>query len=257
MTRLAYTTLLGPVLPWVRALGGMAILAAQALSLLLRGSLDLQETVAQSYKVGVQSVPVLLATALLTGAIMVIMGEAYVAATGATSLVGWAAGTGVFTEIGPLLIGLMFSGRVGANTTAQIGAMKVTEQVDALRLLGIDPLVFLVIPRFVSMVFMLALLVAVCDAVALTGAATTANVLLGISYAAFWRSVVESHLLREFLMGIAKGAVFGGSISIVACYYGLSTEGGSAGVGRSVNDSVVMSAVLIFFWNFLVSLAWS
>lgn len=233
------------------------MLALRAIAQPFASGLDWEETLRQAHKVGVRSVPVLTATALLTGAIMVIMGEAYVSATGATNLVGWAAGTGVFTEIGPLLIGLMFSGRVGANTTAEIGAMKVTEQVDALRLLGIDPIGLLVTPRLLSMVLMLALLVAVCDLIALLGAAATANLLLAISPATFFRSVVESHLLPEFLMGIAKGAVFGASISLTACYFGLTTTGGSAGVGRSVNTAVVVSAVSIFLWNYLVSALWA
>lgn len=239
-----------------RIVGGMVVLQVDILRSMFSGGFDYDETVRQLHKVGVKSVGVVIATALLTGAIMVIQSSAYVERTGATALVGWAAGTAVLAEIGPILIGLMFSGRVGANNTAELGAMTITEQIDALRILGFDPIAYLAVPRFLGMIIMLLLLTAVGDLFALLGGAITCEVLLGIDTHVFWQSVIESRLLSLFLMGLAKGFAFGGAIAIVSCYYGLRVSGGAEGVGRAVNDSVVTAAIAIFVVNFFVSAIW-
>ena len=217
---------------------------------------DYDETLRQFYKVGVQSLAVVIATSVFTGAIMVVGGGTFVRNTGATSLVGWAAGTAVLAEVGPVLIGLMFSGRVGANNTAELGTMAVTDQIDALRVLGLDPIGYLVVPRFVSMIVMLCLLTCIGDLFALTGGAITAQLLLGIDMRVYWQSVLDSRLLSEFVMGLVKGVVFGWTISVVSCYYGLNVSNGAEGVGRAVNNSVVSAAIGIFVMNYLVTTLW-
>jgi phospholipid/cholesterol/gamma-HCH transport system permease protein len=171
-------------------------------------------------------------------------------------MVGWASGTAVLAEVGPVLIGLMFSGRVGANNTAELGTMKITDQIDALRVLGIDPIRHLVVPRFVSMIVMLVLLTCVGDLFALTGGAFACQAVLGIDMRIYWHGVLESRLLGEFLMGLVKAFFFGGAISIVSCHWGLSVQGGAHGVGRAVNNSVVTSAIAIFVVNFFVTMIW-
>ncbi len=217
---------------------------------------DYDETLRQFYKVGVQSLPVVIVTALFTGAIMVVGGGTAVRNTGATSLVGWVAGTAVLAEVGPVLIGLMFSGRVGANNTAELGTMSVTDQVNALRVLGLDPIGYLVVPRFVSMIVMLGLLTCIGDLFALTGGAITCQFLLDIDMRVYWQSVMDSHLINEFVMGIVKGVAFGWSISVVSCYYGMNVSGGAEGVGRAVNNSVVAAAIGIFVVNYLITSVW-
>ncbi|MBM4397219.1 MAG: ABC transporter permease [Deltaproteobacteria bacterium] len=237
--------------------GGMTLLQWRILRAMIPPTFDYDESLRQLYKVGVLSVGVVVATALFTGAIMVVQTGGYVRSTGTTSLVGWATATAVLTEVGPVLIGLMFSGRVGANNTAELGTMKVTDQLDALRLLGIDPIRYLIVPRFLAMLIMLVLLTCIGDVFALLGGATAGRVVLGIDFRVYWQSVIESHLLDEFLMGLLKGFVFGGAISIVSCYWGLRVEGGAVGVGRAVNNSVVTAAIAIFVTNFVVSVLWS
>lgn len=236
--------------------GGMTMFSFSILKAFFPPSFDYEETLEQLDRVGVRSLPVVLATALFVGAIMVIQGGDYVRATGATSLIGWAAGTGVLAEIGPVLIGLMFSGRVGANITAELGTMVVTEQILALRTLGIDPIRYLVVPRFVSMVVILLILTCIGDLFALLGGAITCQIILGIDMRVYWQSVIESHLLDEFFMGLVKGVAFGAVISITACYKGLSVTGGAEGVGRGVNDGVVITAIGIFMVNTLVTVIW-
>lgn len=239
-----------------RVVGGMSTLQVRILRAMFSADYDYDETLRQFHRVGVRSVGVVVATAILTGAIMVIQSGAFVERTGATSLVGWAAGTAVLAEVGPILIGLMFSGRVGANNTAELGAMVITDQVDALRVLGLDPVRYLAVPRFLAMIVMLLLLTGVGDLFALLGGAVTCQVLLQIDMHVFWQSVFESHLLNYFAMGLGKGFAFGGAIAVVSCHYGLAVKGGAEGLGRAVNNSVVTAAIAIFVVNFVISALW-
>lgn len=233
--------------------GGITLVVWQILKALLPPRFDPEQTWLNLYKVGVKSYPIVIMTSLFTGAIMVIQSGQYVKATGATGLLGWGAGYAVLAEIGPVLIGLMFSGRVGANNTAELGTMRVTEQIDALRTLAIDPIHYLVVPRFVSMVSMLLLLTALGDLFALVGGALTSQFVLDVNWRVFFQGVVSSSLLDEYLTGLTKGVVFGASISVVSCYYGLGVTGGAAGVGRAVNSCVVTSAIGIFVWDYLIT----
>lgn len=214
--------------------------------------IDRDETWRNLYNVGVKSFPIVVVTALFVGAIMVIQTGFFVKKTGATSLIGYGVGFSVLAEIGPILIGLMFSGRVGANNTAELGTMVVTEQVDALRALSIDPLGYLVIPRFIAMMVMLTLLMVLGDLFAIAGAAMTAQALLDIHWMVLLQNLIDSHLLDEFLMGIVKAAAFGVAISCISCHFGLTVRGGAVGVGRAVNNSVVANATAIFVLDFAV-----
>lgn len=233
--------------------GGITLVMWQILRAMLPPRFDRDETWLNLYRVGVKSFPIVIMTSIFTGAIMVIQSGQYVRATGATGLLGWGAGYAVLAEIGPVLIGLMFSGRVGANNTAELGTMKVTEQIDALRALAIDPMLHLVVPRFVSMVSMLLLLTALGDLFALVGGALTSQYILEVDWRVFFQGVISSGLLDEYFTGLTKGVVFGASISVVSCYYGLSVSGGAAGVGRAVNNCVVTSAIGIFVWDYLIT----
>jgi phospholipid/cholesterol/gamma-HCH transport system permease protein len=146
----------------------------------------------------------------------------------------------------------MFSGRVGANNTAELGTMVVTEQVDALRALAIDPIRYLVVPRFIAMMVMLTLLMVLGDLFAIIGASLTAQGLLGFDWRVLIANLVESHLLDELLMGVVKATCFGIAISCISCYFGLGASGGAVGVGRATNHSVVANATAIFLLDFLV-----
>lgn len=244
------------VLNLLEQVGAMTLVLVAIVRNLLPPRFDVPETWRNFYRVGVKSYPIVAMTALFTGAIMVIQSGQYVRQTGATGLLGWGAGYAVLAEIGPVLIGLMFSGRVGANNTAELGTMKVTEQIDALRALAIDPFPYLVVPRFLAMVVMLLLLTVLGDLFALVGGAITSEFLLMVDYRVFFRSVFESRLLDEFIVGLIKAVAFGASISIVSCHYGLTVTGGAAGVGRAVNNSVVTAAIGIFVADFAITWMW-
>lgn len=234
-------------------LGGIVLVLFRILRAMVPPRFDRDETWLNLYKVGVKSYPIVIMTALFTGAIMVIQSGQYVKQTGATGLLGWGAGYAVLAEIGPVLIGLMFSGRVGANNTAELGTMKVTEQIDALRALAIDPVHHLVVPRFLSMMVMLLLLTALGDLFALIGGALTSELILDVDYRVFFNGVFEGHLLDEYITGLIKALCFGATISVISCHYGLNVKGGATGVGRAVNGCVVTSAIGIFMFDYLVT----
>ncbi|WP_249755952.1 MlaE family ABC transporter permease [Microvenator marinus] len=235
------------------AIGTMALLLLEIVRCTLPPKLDGPETWRNMYRVGVKSFPIVVVTAALTGAIMVIQSGMYIEQYGAYGLLGWGAGYSVFREVGPIMIGLMFSGRVGANNTAELGTMKVTDQIDALRALAIDPISYLVMPRIFTMIVMMFLLVIVGDFVALVGGAITSQYLLGVSVELFAWSVIEYVGLNDFFHGLYKAVAFGFAIAVISCNAGLNTSGGAVGVGRAVNNSVVGSAIAIFVLDYLIT----
>lgn len=240
---------------WAHQIGGLGILTWQVLINLLpwRWNFDGPETWRSMYRVGVKSFPIVVVTAILVGAIMVIQSGLYIEQYGAHGLLGWGAGYAILRSVGPILIGLMFSGRVGANNTAELGTMKVTDQIDALRALAIDPVAYLVMPRFLAMIVMMVLLVVIGDFTALIGGAITSQYLLDVNMVLFFQSILTYVFLEDFLHGLFKSVTFGFAIAIISCYYGLSTSGGAVGVGRAVNASVVGSAVAIFGLDYIIT----
>ncbi len=240
-------------LSWSFEVGGMVLLAWQILRNCFPPKLDGPETWRNLYRVGVKSFPIVVVTAMLTGAIMVIQSGMYIKEYGAYGLLGWGAGYSVLREVGPIMIGLMFSGRVGANNTAELGTMRVTDQVDALRALAIDPIAYLVMPRVLAMVVMLFLLVVIGDLTALIGGAYTGQFLLGVDAELFAWSIVNYILLEDFTHGLIKAVAFGFAIALISCHFGMRTTGGAVGVGRAVNASVVASAIAIFVIDYFIT----
>lgn len=231
--------------------GGIAIMAAQIMRRLLPPRVDRYELFRNMYRMGVQSVPIVGATAFFTGAIMVITAAPVVMQFNAKNFLGWSAMFTTFREIGPLLIGLMFNGRVGANNTAELGTMVVTEQIDALRALAIDPITYLVVPRVISIVLMMTLLCVLGDFLSIIGAMGMAYLMVDLHPVAFFNSAMQMMQPWDFYVGIIKSLFFGIMISLNSCYYGLSTTGGAPGVGRSVNNSVVAAASGVFIADYL------
>jgi phospholipid/cholesterol/gamma-HCH transport system permease protein len=227
-------------------LGGVGVLTAKLARRLFPPRLDGPELWRNLHKMGVRSVPIVAVTALFTGAIMVIQAGVLIKRFGAEGLLGWGAGFATLREVGPILIALMFSGRVGANNTAELGTMKVTEQLDALSTLAIDPLSYLVLPRVISMVITLFVLTIFGDVLALVGAAVTGQGLLGVSTMTFYNGFIETIRLWDLATGLIKSGFFGLVIALSSCHFGLTVTGGAPGVGRAVNASVVASASGVF-----------
>ncbi len=236
-----------------REVGGIVVLLAQVLRALVPPRLDGRELLRNLYKMMNRSVPIVALTAFFVGGIMVIQAGIYVKKFNAAGLVGWGAGYAVFREVGPILIALMFSGRVGANNTAELGTMTVTEQLDGLRALAIDPIRYLIVPRVLAMMIGLLALVVLGDLVAVGGGMLFSRFLLDIDYSTFYYSLVEGLEPADFIHGLVKAVVFGLSISLTSCYFGITVRGGAVGVGRAVNAAVVAAAVSIMLLDFFVT----
>lgn len=242
------------VLDMAETAGGMGVLMGRILSRLARLRFDTAEFMRSMYKMGVKSIPIVIVTALFTGGIMVIQAAPIVKRYGAQGLLGWGAGFGTLREIGPLLTALMLSGRVGANNTAELGTMVVTEQIDALRVLAIDPISFLIAPRFLAFVFTLLLATLYADALALFGAAYAGKGLLDVEPMVFFNGLTSGLLnFSDVAIGLVKSVVFGIIMALASCHYGLAVKGGAPGVGRAVNATVVASAAGIFVLDYFVS----
>lgn len=233
--------------------GGVAIMLFRIVIRLIPPRIDLPEFKRSLYKMGVQSLPIIIVTSLLTGAIGVIQAAYIVKRYNAYGMVGAGAGFVVVRELGPVLIALMFSGRVGSNNTAELGTMVVTEQIDALRALAIDPVRYLLVPRVIAMVFCMLVLVLYGDFTALVGGAITAKFMLGVDFRLYMNGLTDWVRLWDFATGVIKAGFFGTVIALTSCYYGISVSGGAPGVGRAVNAAVVASATGIFVLDFFVT----
>ena len=184
--------------------GGIVVLAGQVLRALVPPRIDRRELVKNLYKMGNRSVPIIVLTAFFAGGLMTLQTGPFVKKFGATAIAGWGAGYAVLREIGPILIALMFSGRVGANNTAELSTMTVTEQLDGLRALAIDPVRFLVVPRVIAMMVMLVALTVIGDLVALTGASIVGRAMLDIEWGTMFHSFADNLKPYDFLHGIYK-----------------------------------------------------
>jgi len=233
--------------------GGIVLLTGQVLRALVPPRIDGRELWKNLYKMGNRSVPIVVLTAFFAGALMMLQAGPFVKKFGATGLAGWGAGYAVLREIGPILIALMFSGRVGANNTAELSTMTVTEQLDGLRALAIDPVRFLVVPRVIAMVAMLVALTVIGDLVALVGAAGVGKAMLEIDFSTMYYSIADNLKPYDFLHGVYKSIAFGFAIAVSSCYFGVTVRGGAVGVGKAVNAAVVAAAVSIMLLDFFLT----
>lgn len=243
--------LLGDLL---QGLGGLGVVLGTTLDSAARGRIDSRQFAQSLFRLGIGSIPVIVATALFVGGIMVVQSAPLIVRFGAHGLLGWGAGFGILREVGPVLTGLMISGRAGSNNTAELGTLTVTEQVDGLRAIAVDPGPYLVAPRVIAIVLTTVLGTLLSMGVALVGAALSGFALLGVHPVTFWNGLVSGLLgPGDVLHGTLKALIFGGVIGLTSTSFGLHARGGAPGVGRAVNQSVVLSALMIFLFDALVS----
>jgi phospholipid/cholesterol/gamma-HCH transport system permease protein len=238
-----------------RRIGGTALLLGAIFRRLVPPDLDRTEFGRCLLRMGYRSLSIIVATALVLGVIMVIQAFVFVDRYGLRSQLGWGTGFVTIRELGPVLFALMFSGRVGAYTAAELGTMRVTEQVDGLRCLAIDPVSYLVVPRFLAMILALVSLTVIGNVVTLVSASVMGQVLMEVEQHTFWSSLVEMLTPWDLFSSVVKSALFGAIIAVTSCHFGLSAEGGAPGVGRAVNHAVVMSAVAIFVLDYFSTFA--
>lgn len=237
----------------VRETGGLVLLGWQVLRALLPPTIDRRELWRHLYRMGVLSLPIVLLTAFFTGGIMVIQSGIFVRRFGAYGLLGWGTGYAVLREVGPILIALMFSGRVGANNAAELANMTVTEQVDGLRALAIDPIRFLIAPRIVAMTLMLFTLTVVGNLLAMGGGAVIGKLLLHVDWPTFYYSAADNLKIADLMHGLIKSLAFGLAISLSSCHFGLRVSGGAVGVGGAVHSAVVASALSVMLGDYFLT----
>ncbi|RME25982.1 MAG: ABC transporter permease [Candidatus Zixiibacteriota bacterium] len=205
----------------------------------------------QLYNIGVRSLPLVAVISLFVGAVSAWEAAYQFKFIGAPlRFLGQAVGKAVVIELAPVLSGLVFAGRVGAGITAELGTMRVTEQIDALEAMGISPTRFLIMPRVLACIFMLPMLVVFANFIAIISGMLVSMAGVNISTETFLNGFKASFQLGDFLNGLTKATVFGLLIGLVGCYEGFNTQGGAEGVGAATTSSVVISSVLILVFNF-------
>jgi phospholipid/cholesterol/gamma-HCH transport system permease protein len=207
----------------------------------------------QMDSIGVGSLPIVIITAFFIGAVMVLQTSSQFERFGETSFTGDAVALALVRELGPTLTGLLVAGRNASGIASQLGSMTVTEQVDAMRALGTDPIRKLVTPRVVATVLCLPLLTGLADFVGLVGGFCMSHFQLKLSASLFWSRAINALELGDLVQGLTKPIVFGFIVATVACYHGLHVRGGTQGVGRATTSAVVTSSVLILIANFFIA----
>jgi len=221
------------------------LLAAQSIANLFRTPHYLADTMQQADLIGFGSLPIVLAACFFTGAALALNSATTLSRFGALSVVGQLVSIGIVRELGPVLSGLVVAGRNASGMASELGSMIVTEQIDAMRALGTDPVKKLVTPRVVSTVVMLFFLTILGDFLGLIGGNFVASVVLGLNAHEYWSNAWQTLVYSDVFIGLAKPLVFGFIVATVGCYYGLSTKGGTQGVGRSTTEAVVAAMILI------------
>jgi len=209
----------------------------------------------QAEEVGVQSLPVVLLTALFTGMVLALQSYVGFHRFGAESMVATVVSLSMLRELGPVLVGLMVAGRVGASFAAELGTMRVSEQIDALWTLSTDPFRYLIIPRFLAAMIMMPLLVALADAIGIIGGYVISVFLLDQTPAVYIENSTMFLELNDLFSGLFKATFFGGIIGIIGCSEGFNCSGGAQGVGRATTRAVVVSAMSILVSDYILT-AW-
>ena len=237
----------------VRAVQEYTLLAWQSLANLFRRPLYMGDMLQQADLIGFGSLPIVVLTGLSIGALLALNSANTLQRFGGITLIGQLVSIGMVTELGPLITGLMVAGRNASGMASELGSMIVTEQIDAMRALGTEPSKKLVTPRVGATSFMLFFLTIIADLLGLIGGWAVAHLVFGLDSNQYWTSSWQILVFRDVFTGLVKPVLFGFIISTVGCYYGMSTRGGTQGVGRSTTQAVVASSVLILVVDFFVT----
>jgi phospholipid/cholesterol/gamma-HCH transport system permease protein len=231
--------------------GGMSYLLADAVRWTFRGlflpkvKLGRPALVAQMVRVGVRAIPIICLVQLFIGIILALQMAPILETYGQIELVANVVGVAVFRELGPLISAIVLSGFAGASIAAEIGSMVESEEIKALRAHALNPIHFLVVPRYLATVLMLTGLAVIADVTGAIGGLLTSVFILGVDANSYIQSTQDALTNKDFFTGLIKAAVFGVLISMLACYEGLNVKGGAEGVGRATTQTVVKSIVAL------------
>jgi len=238
---------------FLRGVQDLAIFSGRVASRAFRPPFYIRDTYEQAYNAGVGSLHLTLISSFFAGQALGLQFSRQLAETGSTTLIGMLMTIAVVRALGPDLIGLVVAARLASGYTAEIGAMKSANQIDALVAFGTDPIRKLAVPRFVSLFVMLPVLVVVGDAVALAGGAIMAHFVAHVSLNLYWQQVQRNLTFGTLLIGLVKPAVFACMISWIGCWKGFTTSGGTRGVGASTTASVTICSVMILILDFILT----
>jgi phospholipid/cholesterol/gamma-HCH transport system permease protein len=240
---------------WIEGLGRLALLAKEAVGSLFHLRVAWRDLLFQVYFMGVKSQSVVLITGAFTG--MVLCAQTAVQFhkvkmdTAALAVVS----VSMCSELGPVLTGLMVAGRVGAAVAAEIGTMRVTEQIDALRTLATHPVDYLVVPRLIAGVVVMPLLTAEAICVGIAGGYLVGVYFYGIDSTYLWVNMLKHTADSDVAIGVIKGCIYGGIVALIGCYKGMTCGEGAEGVGRATTEAVVFSSISILIANFFLTLS--
>ncbi|GAA5494747.1 intermembrane phospholipid transport system permease protein MlaE [Rubritalea halochordaticola] len=243
-----------PVLAFLNYLGELTALAKEVAVSAMRGKHRWQQYMRQVAEIGYRSQPVVIVTGAFTGSVLAAQALFQLTQMKMETLGGALVAVGMLRELGPTITGLMLAGRVGAAMAAEIGTMKVTEQVDALRSMGVHPIDYLVTPRFGAMAISIPLLIAESSAFGILAATFVGTQIFDVSIA-HWIHHMNGHTaLVDVLVAMVKGLVFGQLIVLISCHQGLKASNGAVGVGKGTTSAMVLSSLAILIFNFFLTM---
>jgi len=229
----------------VAAVGDVAIFSLSTLGWIFARRQRREVLLPSFYQIGVMSLPVVALTGLFIGMVLAVQSYAQFKALGLETRLGSVINLSLVRELGPVLAATMLAGRVGSAMAAELGTMRVTEQIDALECMGANPIYYLVVPRFLGCLVLIPALTVMADFMGVLGGYLYSHLLLGIDYHHYWENSREYVDAFDFLMGISKSLFFGAAIALVSCHHGFHCGHGAEGVGRAATNAFVHSFVLI------------
>lgn len=250
---MAATSITRPLKTALEEIQNYSILVGRTIGAIFRRPQYWRDTFVQMDVIGVQSLVIVTLTGVFTGMVLALQSSVQLSRFGASAFVGQLVAASVIRELGPVLTALMVAGRVGSGIAAELGSMRVGEQIDALEAMGTDPIKKLVKPRVLAGVAMLPALTVMTDLIAILGGNLMAWVSLHQGISTYWNAVWAGLYMSDLFTGIVKPFVFGFIITTIACYMGLRTRGGTEGVGRATTQAVVLSSVLLLATDFFMT----
>jgi len=233
--------------------GGVGLLAASAARNVALPPRYLTLVVQEIETMGVRSLGVALTAAVFTGMVFSLQSAVNMARFGAEAYVGPLVALAIFRELGPVLTAILVGGKVASGITAELGSMKVTEQIDALRSLGVNHVKRLIVPRLLAALVVFPLLTALADVVGVLGGMLIMFLERGADMFAYWNNMLYWVVPKDFITGVAKSLFFGAIITLIGCYNGLSTEGGTEGLGRATTATVVHVTMGVIVSDFFLT----
>jgi len=234
-------------------IGRMALFTAKAIMQALRPPFYPRMILAQMVEIGYYSLPVVGMTAIFTGMVLALQSYTGFSRFNAETAIPNVVVISITRELGPVLAGLMVAGRIGAAMAAELGTMRVTEQIDALTTLSTNPFKYLIAPRLLAGLAMLPLLVVVADSIGVLGGYLVSVYKLGFNPNTYLRNTVDFVETLDIASGLVKAAVFGFIIALMGCYHGFHSKGGAQGVGKAATNAVVTASILILIANYIVT----